>query len=103
MQNSEKVGYEPCRRTAQSVYSSCSPKKRTKFIDRLAHFKDLNAQFVVCIPGNQQNSASLLVPTSPITAAKSETKGVVATWEVSAFIRTYEVSFPLSSTEISSS
>jgi hypothetical protein len=30
-----------------------SPKKRTKFIAQLAHFKHLNPKFVVGIPGNQ--------------------------------------------------
>jgi hypothetical protein len=37
-----------------------SRKKRAKFIEQLAHFKHLNPQFVVGIPGNQQNPASLL-------------------------------------------
>ncbi len=37
-----------------------SPKKRTKFIAQLAHFKHLNPKFIVGIPGNQQNPSSLL-------------------------------------------
>jgi hypothetical protein len=37
-----------------------TPKRRAKFIDQLAHFKHLNPQFVVSIPGNQRNPASLL-------------------------------------------
>jgi hypothetical protein len=36
-----------------------SPKKRAKFIARLAHFKHLNPKFVVGIPGSQQNPSSL--------------------------------------------
>jgi hypothetical protein len=36
-----------------------SPKKRTKFIAELAHFKHLNPKFMVGIPGNQQNLSSL--------------------------------------------
>src|SRR5215467_6087771 len=37
-----------------------TPKRRTKFIEQLAHFKHLNPQFVVIIPSNQRNPASLL-------------------------------------------
>jgi len=37
-----------------------TPKNRTKFVDQLAHFKHLNPQFAISIPGNQQNPASLL-------------------------------------------
>src|SRR5579862_3712649 len=37
-----------------------SARKRAKFIAQLAHFKHLNPKFVVSIPGNQQNPASLL-------------------------------------------
>jgi hypothetical protein len=36
-----------------------TPKKRAKFIAQLAHFKHLNPKFVVRIPGNEQNPASL--------------------------------------------
>jgi hypothetical protein len=36
-----------------------SPKKRAKFIAQLAHFKHLDPQFVVHVPGNQQNPSSL--------------------------------------------
>jgi hypothetical protein len=38
-----------------------SPKKRTKFIAQLAHFKHLDPKFAVGIPGNQQNPSSLLI------------------------------------------
>ncbi|HKW32581.1 MAG TPA: hypothetical protein VJN92_06225, partial [Candidatus Acidoferrum sp.] len=36
-----------------------TPKERAKFIDQLAHFKHLNPQFVISIPGNQQHVAPL--------------------------------------------
>jgi hypothetical protein len=37
-----------------------SPKKRSKFIEQLAHFKHLNPEFIVGIPSNQRNAAGLL-------------------------------------------
>jgi hypothetical protein len=37
-----------------------TPRKRAKFINQLAHFKHLDPQFLVSIPGNQRNPASLL-------------------------------------------
>jgi hypothetical protein len=37
-----------------------SPRKRAKFIAQLAQFKHLNPEFLVGIPSNQQNPASLL-------------------------------------------
>lgn len=48
-----------------------TPKRRAKFIDQLAHFKHLNPQFVVSIPGNQQNPASLLKLLSPKGASSN--------------------------------
>jgi hypothetical protein len=37
-----------------------TPKKRTKFIGQLSHFKHLNPQFVFRIPGRESNPASLV-------------------------------------------
>ncbi len=36
-----------------------SPRRRTKFIAELAHFKHLDAKFAFSIPGSQKNPASL--------------------------------------------
>jgi hypothetical protein len=37
-----------------------TPKKRTKFIAQLAHFKHLNPKFAFTIPGREHNPSSLL-------------------------------------------
>lgn len=47
------------RRTERYLEFVASPKRRTKLIKELAHFKALNPKFMVSIPASQRNPSAL--------------------------------------------
>lgn len=49
----------PAHRQERFLEIIAKPKKRTKLLAGLSHFKALNPQFMIAIPSNQQNPSAL--------------------------------------------